>query len=194
MKTAGYVVGVLGALALIILYFSKNKKALYDGTGVISGGVDPLVDNGDNGRTDLGTGGGGTGTGTGVTASSPSQVLFVDFAAMRFLGNNGKTFGNGGTGSSRGGQRAFTDPLYNTTGFVVREGVDLSRFKIGTPVRINASSTNTNPHFAEGIMEIKALIPAIPGHSSEFRGTWVVTNSTWRTGSTSNESGLLQIL
>jgi hypothetical protein len=194
MKTVGYVVGALAAVALVFLYFSKNKKALYDGTGIISGGVDPLVDNSDNGRTDISTDTNLTGLGTGSNASSPSQVLFVDFAAMRFLGNNGKTFGNGGTGSSRGGQRAITDPLYNTTGFVVREGVDLSRFKIGTPVRINASSTNTNPHFTEGIMEIKALIPAIPGHSTEVRGTWVVTNSTWRTGSTSNESGLLQIL
>jgi hypothetical protein len=176
-KYAAYAVLVIAAILAFVWWRKGSASTKVDG-----------VVPGDGSTWGGGTGGDGSTGNDTIAPNAPRTVMFEDFAAMRFIGNDGKKF------AGEHISRKIGDPLYNATGFLVKEGVDLSRFKIGEPVRVRAAANNTDPHFDTGFMDVRAFITAIPGHSSSIRGTWVVTNAGWRTGSSGKERGTLEAL
>lgn len=175
-----------------LFYRNRSKNSVVpggivpdDGLGNTGGGTTDVP-----GRTPVDNGNGLTPVGGGGSSSAPRLVSFEDFTAMRNIGNDGRRLVRGALSYDR----PTTDPLYNATGFMVKSGADLSRYQVGEFVRVKAAANNDNPHFDTGAMEIKALIPALPGHGTQIRGTWVVTNAGWRNGSTGPERGTLEIL
>lgn len=181
-KYAAYAVVIIAAI-LAFVWWRKSSAPSDELSGFVpgdtTGGGDPIDT----------TGGGDP----APNPTGPSTVMFYDFGAMRFIGNDGRAMGQSSQ-LGKGGARLQSDPFYNATGFLVKQGTDLGRFKTGEPVRVRASSGNTDPHFDDGIMEIRGFVPAIPGHSSSIRGTWVVTNAGWRTGGSGKERGTLEAL
>lgn len=180
MKTAHYILIACAGIVLWAIWYSRKDSASEN--YVVPPYLPPTGE--DDGRT--GNDNGLTPIGTGNTGIAPVNVLFEDFAAMRFIGNDGR--------APLLGSRKLADKLYNATGFLVKQGVNLSMFKIGEPVSVAATANNTNPHFETGIHTIKAKIPAIPGVSTQIRGTWVVTDGSWTDGASGKERGTLKAL
>lgn len=83
---------------------------------------------------------------------------YLDFGAMRYV--------------IASGERAASDPLYNSVGFFVTEDPKLKARDL-----INITSSAENPGHAQGDLVVLEVVPEMrPGKAQGF---WIATNGGW---------------